>query len=210
MLLQKSRKAINPVYLRPLTTKTSMDELLSEQIEEAKMLMADAIDHLEKELTKIRTGKASPAMLGSIMVSYYGSPTPLSQVANLGTSDARTLTIQPWEKNMLGPIEKAIFEANLGLTPMNNGEQIIINVPPLTEERRKQFAKIVKSEGETAKISIRNARRDAMEAIKKEVKNGFPEDAGKRIEDQVQASVDGFSKKVDEVVAKKEEEVMTV
>jgi ribosome recycling factor len=110
-----------------------MDELLSEQIEEAKMQMADAVEHLEKELTKIRKGKASTAMLSSIVVYYYGSPTPLAQLANLGTSDSRTLTIQPWEKGMLAAIEKAIFEANLGLTPMNNGEQVIINVPPLTE-----------------------------------------------------------------------------
>lgn len=174
------------------------------------MQMAAAIEHLEQGLTKIRTGKASTAMLSSIMVSYYGSPTPLAQVANLGTSDARTLTIQPWEKGMLGAIEKAIFEANLGLTPMNNGEQVIINVPPLTEERRKQYAKMVKAEGEIAKISLRNARRDGMEAIKKEVKNGFPEDAGKRMEDKVQASVDGFTKQIDSIVDKKEVEVMTV
>lgn len=174
------------------------------------MLMDGAIEHLNNELQKVRTGKASPSMLSSLMVSYYGSPTPVSQVANLGTSDARTITIQPWEKNMLGPIEKAIFEANLGLTPMNNGDIIMINVPPLTEERRKQFVKMVKAEGETAKISIRNARRDAMEAIKKEVKNGYPEDAGKRMEDEVQKFTDAYSKKVDGIVAAKEEELMTV
>lgn len=188
-----------------------MDEqLLSEKIKKAKIAMEGAIEHLEKELLKIRTGKASPAMLGGIMVPYYGSPTPLSQVANLGTSDARTLTIQPWEKNMLAPIEKAIFEANLGLTPMNNGEMIMINVPPLTEERRKEYAKMVKAEGETAKVSVRNARRDAMEAIKQEVKDGYPEDAGKRKEDEVQGFTNGFGKKIDQIVASKEEEVMTV
>lgn len=187
-----------------------MDELLSEQIEEAKMLMDEAIEHLEQELLKIRTGKASPAMLNGLMVDYYGASTPISQVANLGTADSRTLTIQPWEKSMLGAIEKSIFEANLGLTPMNNGEQIIINVPPLTEERRKQFVKMVKAEGEQAKISIRNARRDAMESIKKEVKNGYPEDAGKRMEEKVQKFTDGHSKKVDDIVGNKEEEVMTV
>ncbi len=186
------------------------EELLADKIAESKMLMEGAISHLEGELLKIRTGKASPAMLSGIMVPYYGSPTPLSQVANLGTSDARTLTIQPWEKNMLAPIEKAIFEANLGLTPMNNGESIMINVPPLTEERRKQMAKMVKDEGETAKISVRNARRDAMEAIKKEVKNGFPEDAGKRKEDEVQSATDSFSKKIDSIVEAKTNEVMTV
>ncbi|PHI20544.1 ribosome recycling factor [Lewinellaceae bacterium SD302] len=186
------------------------EELLADKINEAKSLMGEAITHLEGELMKIRTGKASPAMLSGIMVPYYGTPTPLSQVANLGTSDARTLTIQPWEKNMLAPIEKAIFEANLGLTPMNNGESIMINVPPLTEERRKQMAKMVKDEGETAKISVRNARRDAMEAIKKEVKNGYPEDAGKRKEDEVQSATDSYSKKIDGIVDAKTEEVMTV
>lgn len=186
------------------------DELLSEKIGESKMLMQGAIEHLEQELMKIRTGKASPAMLGGIMVPYYGTPTALGQVANLGTSDARTLTIQPWEKNMLAPIEKAIFEANLGLTPMNNGEQIMINVPPLTEERRKQFAKMVKDEGENAKISVRNARRDAMEAIKKEVKDGYPEDAGKRKEEEMQKATDAFGKKIDSIVEAKTEEVMTV
>lgn len=188
-----------------------MDEqLLSEKIDEAKMLMADSIEFLEQELLKIRTGKASPTMLGGVMVPYYGTPTALSQVANLGTSDARTLTIQPWEKNMLAPIEKAIFEANLGLTPMNNGEIIMINVPPLTEERRKQFAKMVKEKGEDAKVSVRNARRDAMEAIKKEVKNGYPEDAGKRKEEEVQKFTDAYGKKINEVVEAKEKEVMTV
>ncbi len=187
-----------------------MDELLSEKIEECQMLMGEAIEHLEKELHKIRTGKASPSMLTSLKVNYYGSPTPIAQVANLGTSDARTITIQPWEKNMLGPIEKAIFEANLGLTPMNNGEIIMINVPALTEERRKQFVRMVKAEGETAKISIRNARRDAMEAIKKEVKNGYPEDAGKGLEETVQKFTDKFSKQVEGIVAAKEEELMTV
>lgn len=187
-----------------------MDELLSEKIAESKLLMAEAIEHLERELLKIRTGKASPAMLGGIMVPYYGSPTPLGQVANLGTSDARTLTIQPWEKNMLGPIEKAIFEANLGLTPMNNGEQIMINVPPLTEERRKEYAKMVKAEGEVAKVSVRNARREAMEAVKKEVKDGYPEDAGKRKEEEVQKFTDAYGKKIDDIVSAKENEVMTV
>lgn len=187
-----------------------MDDLLSDQIEECQLLMDGAIEHLSNELQKVRTGKASPSMLSGLMVSYYGAPTPLSQVANLGTSDARTITIQPWEKSMLGPIEKAIFEANLGLTPMNNGDMIMINVPPLTEERRKQFVRMVKAEGETAKVSIRNARRDAMEAIKKEVKNGYPEDAGKRMEDEVQKFTDAYSKKVDSIVAAKEEELMTV
>ncbi|MEL6142548.1 MAG: ribosome recycling factor [Bacteroidota bacterium] len=187
-----------------------MDEQLNEKIEESRMLMDEAIEHLEKQLLKIRTGKASPAMLGGINVEYYGSPTPLSQVANIGTSDARTLNIQPWEKTMLAPIEKSIFEANLGLTPMNNGEMIIINVPPLTEERRREYAKMVKSEGEKAKVSVRNARRDAMEAIKKEVKDGYPEDAGKRLEEEVQKIVNSLSTKIDGIVDAKEDEVMTI
>jgi len=188
-----------------------MDEnLLSEKIEESQMLMDESIDHLEKALLKIRTGKASPAMLGGIQVDYYGALTPLNQVANIGTSDGRTLTIQPWEKTMLGACEKSIFEANLGLTPMNNGEMIIINVPPLTEERRKQYVKMVKEAGEQAKVSVRNARRDAMEAIKKEVKEGYPEDEGKRQEDKVQQLTNQFSERIDKIVSAKEEEVMTI
>ena len=187
-----------------------MDELLSEQLEEAKMHMEDSIDHLEKELIKIRTGKASPAMLNGVMVNYWGAPTPINQVANVSTSDSRTLAIQPFDKSSLGAIEKGIFEANLGVTPMNDGDLIRITIPPLTEERRRQLAKQVKAAGEEAKVSIRNVRRDAMEAIKKEVKNGFPEDAGKRKEEQVQGWVDGFSKKIDQVVSDKENDVMTL
>ncbi len=187
-----------------------MDELLSEQLEEAKMNMDEAIDHLERELLKIRTGKASPAMLNGLLVSYYGAKTPIQQVASIGTADARTLTIKPFDKSAMGDIERAIFEANLGVTPMNDGEMIRINIPPLTTERRKTLAKQVKAEGETAKISIRNARQDAMKAIKDEVKNGFPEDAGKRKEDDVQGWVNGYNKKVEDIVASKEEDVMTL
>lgn len=187
-----------------------MEDLLSEQLEETKMLMEESIEHLERELIKIRTGKASPAMLSGIMVSYYGVPTPINQTANIGTEDSRTLTIQPFDKSNLGNIEKAIFEANLGLTPQNDGDLIRIGIPPLTEERRRELAKKVKSEGEEAKISIRNARRDAMEAVRKEVKDGYPEDAGKRMEEKVQGWTDSFINKVDEVVDNKEREVMTI
>ncbi len=187
-----------------------MEDLLSDQLEESKMLMEEAIEHLERELVKVRTGKASPAMLNGIMVSYYGVPTPLNQTANVSTADSRTIMVQPFDKSNLGSIEKAIFEANLGITPQNDGDLIRLNIPPLTEERRRQLAKVVKSEGEEAKISIRNARRDAMEHIKKEVKNGYPEDAGKRKEEQVQQWTDNFSKQVETTVENKEKEVMTI
>ena len=187
-----------------------MEDLLSDQLEESKMLMEEAVDHLERELVKVRTGKASPAMLHGIMVSYYGVPTPINQTANVSTADARTITVQPFDKSNLGNIERAIFEANLGITPQNDGELIRLNIPPLTEERRRQMAKIVKAEGEDAKVSIRNARRDAMEQIKKEVKAGYPEDAGKRMEERVQGWTDTFSKQIDSIVENKEKEVMTI
>ena len=187
-----------------------MDELLGEQLEEAKMMMDEAIEHLERELIKIRTGTASPAMLNGMLVSYYGAKTPIQQVASIGTADARTLTIKPFDNSAMGDIERAIFEANLGVTPMNDGEMIRINIPPLTTERRQQLAKQVKVEGETAKISIRNARQDAMKAVKDEVKNGFPEDAGKRKEDEIQGWVTGYNKKVETIVENKEKDVMTL
>ena len=187
-----------------------MEDLLSDQLEEDKMLMEEAIEHLERELVKVRTGKASPAMLHGIMVSYYGVPTPINQTSSISTADSRTITIQPFDKSNLPNIEKAIFEANLGVTPQNDGQLIRINVPPLTTERRQQLAKVVKAEGEEAKISIRNARRDAMEHIKKEVKNGYPEDAGKRMEEKVQGWTDTLTKKVEDIVDHKEKEVMTM
>jgi len=187
-----------------------MDELLSEQLDESKMLMDEAIEHLERELLKVRTGKASPAMLGGLMVKYYGAPTPIQQVANISTADSRTLTLQPFDKTAIGDIERAIFEANLGVTPQNDGELIRINIPPLTTERRQQLAKQVKAAGEEAKIVIRNVRRDAMEAIKKEVKGGYPEDAGKRKEENVEAQVKAFYKKIEDVVDTKSNEVTTL
>lgn len=187
-----------------------MDDLLSDQLEEAKMTMEGALEHLEGELLKIRTGKANPVMLQGLMVSYYGAPTPLQQVANVTTSDSRTLAIQPFDKSAMPDIERAIFEANLGVTPQNNGEAVIINIPPLTSERRQQLAKQVKAEGEKAKVSIRNVRREAMETIKKEVKEGFPEDAGKRMEADVEGWVKGFYAKVEAMVDKKSAEVTTL
>ncbi len=187
-----------------------MEEEVKEYIEMAQSLMDDSIEHLKKELAKISTGKASPAMLGGLLVSYYGSPTALNQVANVSTSDSRTLAIQPWEKSMLAPIEKAIFEANLGFTPMNDGEMIRINIPPLTEERRRELVKRAKALGEDSKVSVRNVRRDAMDHIKKAIKDGYPEDAGKRKEGEVQELTDVFVKKIDDLVHAKEKDIMTI
>lgn len=173
-------------------------------------LMDKSIEHLNDELSKVRAGKASPAMLGSLMVEYYGMSTPLTQVANVTSSDSKTLSIQPWEKNMLGPIERAIFEANMGFTPMNNGEVIMITVPPLTQERRQLLVKQSKSLGEDAKVSIRTVRQKLMDAIKKEVKEGYPEDAGKRKEAEVQKHVDGSIEKIGKYLDAKEKDILTV
>ncbi|HRE95677.1 MAG TPA: ribosome recycling factor, partial [Flavobacteriales bacterium] len=148
-------------------------------IDLCKEEMNQAISHLENELAKVRAGRANPSMLESVMVDYYGSTVPMSQVANVSTTDARTIRIQPWEKNMLNPIAEAIMNSNLSLNPQNNGEVLIISIPPLTEERRKELCKKAKSEGEDAKISIRNHRRDANEAVKKLQKDGLPEDEAK-------------------------------
>ena len=169
--------------------------------------MSSAIEHLESELLKIRAGKANPVMLSSVMVDYYGSSTPLSQAANISTPDARTLSIQPWEKALLSEIEKAIMNSNLGFNPMNNGESIIINVPPLTEERRKELAKMAKAETETAKVSIRNARKDANNEIKK---SEVSDDEQKNYEIDVQKHTDAYIKKTDEVYVRKEKEILTV
>ena len=175
-----------------------------------KESMNGSIAHLEKEFLNIRAGKATPQMLGSIFVDYYGSQTPLSQIANVNVPDARTITIQPYEKNMLHTIEKAIMIANLGFNPMNNGENIIINVPALTEERRRDLVKQAKVEAEDAKIGIRNARKDANTDIKKLEKEGTSEDICKTAEDDIQKITDGFIRKVDEHLAMKEAEIMKV
>ncbi len=187
-----------------------MSDEVNSYIGKGKKFMDDSIEHLQKELSKIRAGKASPSMLNGIMVDYYGNPTPLSQVANISTPDGKTLAIQPWEKNMLDPIEQSIFKANLGLTPMNDGEFVRISIPPLTEERRKQLSKQSKAAGEEAKISIRQARQKLMDHIKKAVKDGFPEDMGKRKEDEVQKIVKSYGDKVDSLIAAKEKDIMTV
>jgi len=187
-----------------------MTEEVQFVIDEAKEKMSKAIDHLENELATLRAGKASPRMLDTVVVEYYGSPTPLNQVANIGTPDAKTIAIQPWEKTMVEPIERAILNANLGFTPMNNGEMIRINIPALTEERRKALAKQVNNEAESARVSIRSARRDANEEIKKLEKEGLSEDDAKKAEDEIQKLTDTHSEKVEKVVKAKEEEIMTI
>ena len=179
-------------------------------LEMAEEGMNNSLIHLQQELSKLRTGKASPSMLDGIKVSYYGSPTLLNRVANVTTSDAKTLIIQPWEKSMLAPIEKSIFEANLGLTPQNDGELIRINVPPLTEERRRGLVKRAKSLGENAKISIRNARKEAMDGIKQAVKEGYPEDAGKRREKEIQDMTNKYGEKAVKLVEAREKDIMTI
>ena len=184
-----------------------MNEELIFIIDSTKELMQNAIEHLEKEFRNIRAGKASPAMIGSVTVDYYGSQVPLTQVANVGTMDAHTITVQPWEKNMLHEIEKAIMNANLGFNPMNNGEIIIINVPVLTEERRKELSKQAKAAAETAKVSIRNDRREAMNEIKKDEAS---EDMKANAEIDIQKLTDNFSNKVDEIYKEKDVEIMKV
>lgn len=179
-------------------------------IDEAKESMNGSIEHLNKALLNIRAGKANPQMLGAVFVDYYGAATALSQVANVSVPDPRTLTVTPWEKNMLQPIEKAIMIANLGLNPMNNGDMIIINIPALTEERRRDLAKQAKTEAEDAKISIRNARKDANTDIKKQEKEGTSEDICKDAEDQIQKLTDHYIRKIDEIYAEKEVEIMKV
>jgi ribosome recycling factor len=184
-----------------------MNDDLDFIIDSAKEAMENAIAHLEKQLLNIRAGKASPAMLGSVRVDYYGSMTPLNQVANVNTPDARTITIQPFEKNMIVAIEKGIMQANLGFNPMNNGDSVIINVPPLTEERRRELAKQAKAEAEEAKIGVRNDRKNANQEIKKlEVS----EDAQKVAEDEIQELTNSYVTKIDKILAVKEKEIMTV
>jgi len=177
---------------------------------EATDRMQRAIDHLEEELLNIRAGKASVNVLNCVMVDYYGSQTPVSGVASVTVPDAKTVLIQPWDKNMIRMIEKAIIDSNIGLTPSNNGEQIRLSIPPLTEERRREIVKSVRAEAETARISLRNARRDAVEAFKKAQKEGMSEDESKDGEAQSQKLLEKFSKTVDTAVEKKEKEVMTV
>ncbi len=187
-----------------------MQEEIDLVIETTEESMQAAVGHLQRELVKIRSGKASPDMLDSLRVDFYGSPTPISGVANIKVEDGRTIVIQPWEKKMIAEIEEAIFGANLGVTPMNNGEAIRIVIPPLTEERRKLLVKQSHVAGEHAKVSIRNARRDAIEEIKKAVKNGYSEDAGKSSEEEVDNMTKKYTAQVDAILVAKEKELMTV
>ena len=179
-------------------------------LEIAEDSMNKAINHLEAELIKIRAGKANPQMLDGIVVDYYGSPTPINQVGNISVMDARTLMIQPWEKNMLQPIERAIIASNIGINPQNDGNMIRLFLPPLTEERRRDLVKKSHGEGEHAKVAIRNIRRDAIESIKKAQKNGLSEDAAKDAENDIQELTDRFISLVDKHLASKEKDIMAV
>lgn len=183
---------------------------INQILTETENTMTKAIGHLESELTKIRAGKATPSMLDGIMVDYYGNPTQLSQVANISILDARTISIQPWEKSMLQPIEKGIMAANIGITPQNDGVNIRLFLPPLTEERRKELVKKCNGEGENAKISIRNIRREGIEQIKKLQKDGVSEDECKSAEITVQDTTDKFIALVDKHLVAKEKEIMSV
>ena len=179
-------------------------------IDNAKLLMDHAMEHLSHELNKVRTGKASASLVSEIKVQYYGTPTLLNQVANVSISDAKTIVIQPWEKPMLKHIENAIFEANLGITPQNDGEVVRLTIPPMTEERRMSLVKQAKALAEDAKVSVRNVRRDSMEQIKKLVKDGFPEDMGKKKEDEIQKLTDTHTEQAARLADAKEKEIMII
>ncbi len=187
-----------------------MSELIKKQVNDAKASMDKAIEHADNELNKIRAGKASPSMLDDVLVDYYGSPTPLSQVGSVNTPDARTIVVQPWEKTLLGAIEKAIMEANLGVNPQNDGTIIRINVPPLTEERRRDLVKKAKAEAEMGKVAIRNIRKDANDKIRKLKAEGASEDEMKAGEADVQKLTDGYIVKIDQLTEAKEKDIMTV
>lgn len=187
-----------------------MEKFLEDYIKEGEELMQKAVEHLGEELTNIRTGKANPGMVQGIIVDSYGVPTALQHVANISAADSKTISIQPWDKSMLKTIEQAIFASNLGITPMNDGEFIRLSIPPLTEERRKQLVKQAHSLGEDAKISMRSTRHKLIDFIKKEVDEGYPEDSGKRREEDVDKMIKNFYEKVDEMLKSKEEDIMTV
>ena len=184
-----------------------MDQEIQKTLESAKEKMNNSILFLEKELLNIRAGKTNPVMLNSVSVDYYGNPTPLNQLSSINTPDARSISIQPWEKSLLPDIEKAIIDANLGFNPMNNGESILINIPPLTEERRRELVKLAKSEAENAKINIRNTRKDANHSIKK---MKLPEDLEKNAEIDIQDLTDKYISKVDSIFSIKEKEILTL
>lgn len=179
-------------------------------LDDAREKMTKAIDHLKDELMRVRAGKATPNILDGIQVDYYGVKSPLNQVSNINTPDAKTIAIQPWDKSMIEIIEKAILAANIGLTPFNNGEMIRINIPPLTEERRKNLVKQIKNMGENTKVSIRNTRRETNDELKKLQKEGLAEDLEKDAENEVQEMTNEFSKMVDDLIDSKETDIMTV
>jgi ribosome recycling factor len=187
-----------------------MNEEIAFLYDEAEEKMGNAVSHLERELVKIRAGKANPQMLDGVRVDYYGTMSPLSQVSNINTPDPRSIIVQPWEKTMLGPIEKAIMAANLGFNPQNDGQIIRIVVPPLTEERRKGLVKKAKAEAENGKVSIRNARREAIDSGKKLEKEGVPEDEVKRFESDIQELTNKFIQKIDKLLEIKESDIMTI
>lgn len=187
-----------------------MIDKANEILSETKTKMNDAVKFLEEDVKTYRAGKANPLIFNNVTVDYYGSETPVPQVASITTPDAKTIVIQPWEKKMIPVIEKAIMDANIGLTPQNNGETIRCSVPPLTEERRKELIKKVRTAGENGKIVIRNARRDAIDLLKKAQKDGLPEDMEKDFEQKIQKETDAAIKKIDEIVSAKEKEILTV
>ncbi len=187
-----------------------MNEEVRFVLDEAEEGMQNALAHLDKEFQKIRAGKASPSMLDGVRVDYYGTMSPIDQISNINTPDPRQIIVQPWEKSMLGPIEKAIMAANLGFNPQNNGEVLRIAVPPLTEERRKDLVKRAKTELENAKVTIRNIRRSGIDAGKKLEKEGIPEDEIKQLEKEIQQLTDKYSEKVDKLFELKEKDIMTV
>ncbi|MDR2936991.1 MAG: ribosome recycling factor [Rikenellaceae bacterium] len=182
----------------------------NEILDAAKEKMNRTVEHLDNELLNIRAGKASLNVLNAVVVDYYGTPSPVNQAASVTVPDAKTVLVQPWDKKMIPIIEKAIMAANIGLTPSNNGDQIRLSIPPLTEERRKELVKQVKAEAENARVSLRNARRDAVEHFKKSQKEGMAEDIAKDGEEAVQRMLEKFSKKIDELFTAKEKEIMTV
>jgi ribosome recycling factor len=179
-------------------------------IDQTEEAMKKAINHLEAELVKVRAGKANPTMLDGIIVDYYGNPTPINQIGNISVLDVRTLSIQPWEKNMLQPIEKAIMASNIGITPQNDGANIRLYLPPLTEERRRELVKKANGEGEHSRVAIRSIRRDGIESIKKLLKDGLSEDASKDAEKEIQAITDKYILLIDKHLAGKEKEIMAV
>ena len=181
-----------------------------EIVDAQSLKMQGALEYLEEDLKNYRVGKASPAILNPVVVDYYGTPTPINQVASITTPDAKTIAIQPWERSLIGKIEKAILDANVGLTPSNNGEIIRCMVPALTEDRRKELIKKAKAQGETTKVTIRNARRDGIDLLKKAQKEGLSEDGEKEGEEELQKVTDKWVKKVDEVIAAKEKDILTV